>query len=87
MRGALERLLGEPLYGLAFMAWEDAEAVGYLVLCFDSSLEHRGKGAWVDEPVKAAKRGRPGIGTQLFDLGEDIAGKAGAKVLHLEVIP
>jgi len=85
LRANLARLLGEPTLGLVFVAWEEAEAVGYLVLCFDYSLEYRGKGAWVDELfVKASRRGQR-IGTQLLDLAEDASRQAGAKVLHLEV--
>ena len=85
LRGNLERLLAEPALGLVFIAWDCAEAVGYLVICFDYSLEYRGKGAWVDELfVKAAWRGR-GIGSQLLDLAEVASRTAGARVLHLEV--
>ena len=85
LRPNLERLLGDPTIGLAFVAFEGDEAAGYLVVCFEYSLEYRGKGAWVDELfVKAAHRGR-GIGTQLLDLAEDASRRAGAKVLHLEV--
>jgi GNAT superfamily N-acetyltransferase len=85
LRRNLETLLEDPAVGLVFVAFEGDEDVGYLVVCFDYSLEYRGKGAWVDELfVKAASRGR-GIGTQLLDLAEDASRRAGAKVLHLEV--
>jgi GNAT superfamily N-acetyltransferase len=85
LRVNLMTLLEEPRIGLALVAWEGPQAIGYLVICFDYSLEYRGKGAWVDELfVKAPWRGR-GLGTQLLDLAEDSSRKAGAKVLHLEV--
>lgn len=85
LRADLERLLAVPAYGLAFIAWDRDEPVGYLIICFDYSLEYRGKGAWVDELfVRMEKRGQ-GIGTQLLDLAEDASRRAGAKVLHLEV--
>jgi len=81
----LRVLLGDARYGLAFIAWEEARAVGYVVICFDYSLEYRGKGAWIDELfVKPAERGR-GIGTQLLDLAEDASRRAEAWILHLEV--
>ena len=81
----LRRLLAEPVYGLVFLAWDGEQPVGYLVICFDYSLEYRGKGAWVDELfVKREMRGK-GTGTQLLDLAEDASRRAGAKVLHLEV--
>lgn len=85
LRRDLERLFAEPVYGLAFLAWEGGDPVGYLVLCFDYSLEYGGKGAWVDELfVRRAHRGN-GIGTQLLDLAEDASRRAGATALHLEV--
>lgn len=85
LRTNLKRLLAEPTNGLAFMAWDQDQPVGYLIICFDYSLEYRGKGAWVDELfVRRARRGQ-GIGTQLLDLAEDACRRAGARVLHLEV--
>jgi GNAT superfamily N-acetyltransferase len=61
------------------------EAVGYLVICFDYSLEYRGKGAWVDELFVAAEHRGKGIGTQLLDLAETASRENGAQFLHLEV--
>lgn len=85
LREDLERLMRNASFGLVYVAKDRGHAVGYLVICFDYSLEYRGKGAWVDELfVSAAYRGR-GIGTQLLDLAEDASKKEGAQVLHLEV--
>jgi diamine N-acetyltransferase len=59
--------------------------VGYLVICFDYSLEYRGKGGWIDELfVETPYRGK-GIGTQLLDLAESACREHGAQFLHLEV--
>jgi GNAT superfamily N-acetyltransferase len=58
---------------------------GYLVICFDYSLEYRGKGAWVDELfVHSSHRGQ-GIGTQFLELAESASRQYGAQFLHLEV--
>ena len=60
-------------------------AVGYLVICFDYSLEYGGKGAWVDELFVAAEHRGKGIGTELLDLAETVSRELGARMLHLEV--
>jgi GNAT superfamily N-acetyltransferase len=82
----LAELLQNPLYGLAYIVRENASSpIGYLVICFDYSLEYRGIGAWVDELfVEPGYRGK-GIGTQLLDLAEQASREHHAKVLHLEV--
>lgn len=81
----LSELLRNPAYGLAYLASEQQIPIGYLVICFDFSLEYRGKGAWIDELfVEPSHRGQ-GIGTQLLELAERAAYEHGAKALHLEV--
>ena len=85
VRANVAELLQNPDYGIAYIAREYSTPIGYLVLCFDFSLEYRGKGAWVDELfVLPAHRGK-GIGTQLLDLAERASRDHQAKVLHLEV--
>src|ERR1700688_4098880 len=85
LRLDLTTLLENPVYGLALIAWEESKPVGYLVICFDYSLEYRGKGAWVDELfVRAASRNH-GIGSRLLDLADSVSREHGAQVLHLEV--
>jgi len=85
VRANLAELLQNPDYGIAYIVREDSTPIAYLVLCFDFSLEYRGKGAWVDELfVSPAHRGK-GIGTQLLDLSERASRDHQAKVLHLEV--
>ncbi len=78
-------LLQNPFYGLIFLAREQGIPVGYLIVCFDFSLEYHGKGAWVDELfVEPAHRGK-GIATQLLDLAASASLENGAQTLHLEV--
>lgn len=81
----LTQLLTGPFYGLVYLVWDADRPVAYLVICFDYSLEYRGKGAWIDEVfVQAAYRGQ-GIGTELLDLAERASLEHGAQFLHLEV--
>ena len=84
-RANLVELLQNPVYGVVYVVRAETALIGYLVICFDYSLEYRGKGAWIDELfVEAAHRGR-GIGTQLLDLAETVSRQHNAKFLHLEV--
>src|SRR5499427_869883 len=81
----LTELLDHPSYGLIYMAWDGGHPVAYLVICFDYSLEYRGKGAWIDELfVEVAHRGQ-GIGTRLLELAETLSREHDAQFLHLEV--
>jgi GNAT superfamily N-acetyltransferase len=85
LRANLAELLHNPVFGVAYLVREESAPIGYLVICFDYSLEYRGKGAWIDELfVEASHRGK-GIGTQLLDLAETVSREHNAKVLHLEV--
>ncbi|HEV2103702.1 MAG TPA: GNAT family N-acetyltransferase [Candidatus Acidoferrum sp.] len=85
VRANLAELLQNPAFGIAYIVREESVAIGYLVICFDYSLEYRGKGAWIDELfVEASHRGK-GIGSQLLDLAETVSREHHAKVLHLEV--
>jgi diamine N-acetyltransferase len=85
VRANLADLLQNPVYGVVYIAREKSATIGYLVICFDYSLEYHGKGAWIDELfVEAAHRGK-GIGTQLLDLAETASSEHSAKFLHLEV--
>jgi GNAT superfamily N-acetyltransferase len=85
VRKNLVELLDNSRYGLVYLARDQKTAIGYLVVCFDFSLEYRGKGAWIDELfVESSHRGQ-GIGTQLLDLAEIAARESGAEFLHLEV--
>jgi GNAT superfamily N-acetyltransferase len=85
VRASLDELLRNPLCGVVYIVRGEAEPIGYLVVCFDYSLEYRGKGAWIDELfVESSHRGK-GIGTQLLDQAERASREHNAKFLHLEV--
>src|SRR5208283_6055780 len=58
VRNNLAELLHDPRYGLIYLVRKERTPVAYLVICFDFSLEYRGKGAWIDELfVEPAHRG------------------------------
>ena len=85
VRANLAELLQNPVYGVIYLVREENAPIAYLVICFDYSIEYRGKGAWIDELfVEAAHRGK-GIGTQLLDLAGTASREHSAKFLHLEV--
>ena len=85
VRRNLAELLHNSTCGLIYLARDAQTPVGYLIICFDYSLEYRGKGAWIDELfVEPSHRGQ-GIGTQLLDLAETASREHDAKCLHLEV--
>jgi len=85
LRTNLAGLITNPIYGVAYIVREGAAPRGYLVICFEYSLEYRGKGAWIDELfVEPEHRGK-GIGTRLLDLAEQASRDHHAKFLHLEV--
>ena len=85
VRANLAELLGNPAYGVICVARDRLVPVGYLVICFDYSLEYQGKGAWVDELFVAPSHRGKGIATQLLDVAEKAAAERGAQYLHLEV--
>ena len=85
MRGALGELWAEPLYGGAWLARLDEEAVGYGILCCGFSLEYGGRDAFVDELyVRPGWRDR-GIGNRLLDAMEECCRARGVAAIHLEV--
>jgi GNAT superfamily N-acetyltransferase len=85
VRASLAQLLQSPVYGVIYVVREEINSIGYVAICFDYSLEYRGKGAWIDELfVESSHRGK-GIGTQLLDLAEAASREHHAKFLHLEV--
>ena len=85
VRFNLGEILQNPLYGLIYFVQHANRAIAYLVICFDYSLEYRGKGAWVDELFVEPDHRQRGIGAYLLDLAESASRENGAQYLHLEV--
>lgn len=85
VRANLAELLQNGAYGLIYLARDAGQAVAYLVICFDYSLEYRGKGAWVDELFVARSHRGQGISTQLLEVAEKASLDHNARYLHLEV--
>jgi GNAT superfamily N-acetyltransferase len=85
LRSNLAELLANPVCGVIYIAREQSTPIAYLVLCFDYSLEYRGKGAWIDELFVAPSHRGKGVGTQLLDLAETVSREHHAMFLHLEV--
>jgi GNAT superfamily N-acetyltransferase len=85
VRFNLAELLQNPVYGLIYFVEDGNRAIAYLVICFDYSLEYRGKGAWVDELFVERDHRQQGIGAYLLNLAESASREHGAQYLHLEV--
>jgi GNAT superfamily N-acetyltransferase len=85
VRPIVRDLLANPALGLAYLICVAGNTTGYIVLCFEYSLEYGGKGAWIDEFFVAHEHRGQGVGAQVLHLAEAEARKAGATVLHLEV--
>src|ERR1700722_11803049 len=85
VRYNLSELLQNPTYGLIYLLEDANRAIACLVICFDYSLEYRGKGAWIDELFVEPDYRQRGIGAYLLDLAESASHEHGAQFLHLEV--
>jgi GNAT superfamily N-acetyltransferase len=85
VRFNLGELLQNPVCGLIYLVQDANRVIAYLVICFDYSLEYRGKGAWVDELFVEPDHRELGIGAYLLDLAESASREQGARFLHLEV--
>jgi len=85
LAAAVARLIGEPALGRIFVAARDDAILGVAVVSWVFSLEHGGRGAWLDELyVVPAERGR-GVGGALVDAVAAHAAAAGAVAIDLEV--
>ena len=85
VRQNLAELLVNPVFGVVYIVRDADTVTAYLVVCFDFSLEYRGKGAWIDELFVVPSHRGCGIGSQLLDLAQTASRELGAQYLHLEV--
>jgi ribosomal protein S18 acetylase RimI-like enzyme len=85
VRSNLGELLQNPAFGLIYLVSDANRAIAYLLICFDYSLEYRGKGAWVDELFVGPDHRQRRIGAYLLDLAVSASREHDAKYLHLEV--
>lgn len=84
-RVAASQLLSDPGLGSAWIAEENGELAGFLIVTYGWSLEHNGKDAFVDELyVRPSFRGH-GLGREGLGLAEWVCRGAGVRALHLEV--
>ena len=66
IRSDVEALISTPHFGQVWFLADapDRPPIGYLVLCFDYSLEYGGRGAWIDEVFIDRRRRGEGLGTE-----------------------
>jgi GNAT superfamily N-acetyltransferase len=85
-RPALLGLLKSPAFGLAWLIFDAATPVGYIVLCFGYSLEYLGRDAFIDEfYLKESHRGR-GWGRKTLEFVRGQAQLHTVRAIHLEVV-
>jgi GNAT superfamily N-acetyltransferase len=78
-------LLENACAGLVWLITAGTQSIGYIVICFDYSLEYGGKGAWIDEFFVAREYRGQGLGAAVMRIAEEKARESGARCLHLEV--
>jgi GNAT superfamily N-acetyltransferase len=84
-REMFERLIGHPSIGQVWLMSLSHRDIGYMVLTFGFSVEHRGRSAFVDEVyVRPGHRGK-GITAQCVDMAIATSKKLGVRALHLGV--
>ncbi|MSQ48522.1 MAG: GNAT family N-acetyltransferase [Deltaproteobacteria bacterium] len=84
-RTALGNFIDDPTFGRVWLIYDEAEAIGYLVLTLGYSLEYGGRDAFIDEVyIRAEYRGH-GIGRQAMAFAETQCRAVGVRALHLEV--
>lgn len=87
VRQALVALLGNPVYGRAWLMVDAEKPMGYMVACFGFSLEFGGRDAFLDEIfIEEAYRGQ-GVGQLALQHMADACRIEGIMALHLEVMP
>jgi diamine N-acetyltransferase len=84
-RSAMDELLRAPSLGRVWIVADGPDAIGYIVMAFDYSLEYQGKGAWVDEFFIRRSHRAKGIGRETLEFFVEQARSLGVKAVHLEV--
>lgn len=85
-RQALEPLLANAVYGLAWLILDAKLVIGYAVITFGYSLEFGGRDAFLDELYLREDYRGQGIGTRIIQHALDVCQTHGVKALHLEVM-
>ena len=84
---AFGALLADPHLGGAWLAWENGDPVGHLVLTLCFSMEYGGLRGFIDDLyVRPAARGQ-GVGAALLSAARAEAARRGVRALHVEVGP
>ena len=81
----LERLLSSPALGAAWMATEAQRPVGYLILVYVFSLEHRGLTAEIDEFFVVAAHRASGVGARLLAEAQAESIRRGCTSISLQI--
>ncbi|MBI1729648.1 GNAT family N-acetyltransferase [Candidatus Acetothermia bacterium] len=82
---ALNEILSDSSLGRIWLIQSGEEAIGYVVLTYDFSLEFHGKVAFVDEIFIRKEYRGSGVGQQTFQFVEEYCRTSGIKTLHLMV--
>lgn len=85
LRSALQRLLASPELGAAWIATEDGQAVGYLIVVLVFSLEHHGLTAEIDEAFVMEEHRAAGIGSALLAQAEVESRRRGCGNISLQI--
>jgi ribosomal protein S18 acetylase RimI-like enzyme len=85
VREALRKFIANPSLGQAWIFFDDAAPVGYIVLTFGYSFEYHGRDAFIDELYIEPQYRRQGIGRRAMEFVEERAHAFGVNAVHLEV--
>lgn len=81
----LQRLLGDPRLGTAWVAEADGALIGYLVAVMVLSLEHRGVMAEIDECFVLPEARARGVGARLLETAEAALAARGCVRVQLQL--
>mgnify|MGYP001455963673 CR=1 FL=1 len=84
-RTTLEKIVGDPSLGRAWLINHEDEAIGYLAVTFGYSLEYHGRDAFIDELFVTTNYRNHGVGTKAIEFVLEMCPELGIHALHLEV--